>query len=278
MSTLAMNLPPLNRSARNDSGAAALPPAIKRIAISAVALLATLLLARLALHRFDAPVRELAITGALQHVKPDEVRTVAAPLLDANLFELNLSELRIAIESLPWVAHARVDRQWPARLAVRVSERVPFAHWGTSEALSTEGIAFDPGTDVLPNTLPRLAGAPGRELEVMRMYGQLTDRLSETPFALAGLSQDARGEWTGTSHKGLVLRFGRSSPLEQVSRLKAVVLPALAARLAAVKSIDLRYANGFAVGWRDGSSSNEPQNPQTSDAAPAEPAEPGVTP
>ncbi len=278
MTTLAMNLPLFPRSRRTESNEGGMPPALKRIAVSATALLATLLLARAALHRFDAPVRELAITGVLRHVQPDEVRAIAAPLLDAKLFELNLMDLRAAIERLPWVAHARVDRQWPARLAVRITEREPFAYWGDSDALSTEGIAFAPGSNELPATLPHLAGAPGRELEVMDMYGQLVDRLSETPFALAGLAQDARGEWVGTTHTGIALRFGRSSPLAQVPRLKDTVQPALSLRLDSVKNIDLRYANGFAVSWREPEKNSRSHDPQMSDAATAEPAKPGVTP
>ncbi len=245
MSTLAMPL-------RHEAGMIGdgLPPVLLRIAVSVLAVLATYALGRVALHHFDAPVRELAVTGALRHVQPDEVRAAVAPLLDAGtLFVLDLDEIRAAIERLPWVAHARVDRQWPTRLAVRITEREPFARWGETAALSTEGVVFAPGSIALASTLPQLGGAAGREREVMAMYGQLVDRLSETPFALKGLSQDARGEWIGSTQRGISLRFGRSNPVAQVPRLKNTVLPALASRLASVQRIDLRYANGFAVGW-----------------------------
>jgi len=253
-----------------------LPPVLLRIAVSVVAVLATWGLGRFALHRFDAPVRELAITGALHNVQPDEVRAAAAPLLDDHLFELDLDALRAAIERLPWAAQVRVDRQWPARLAVRITERVPFARWGESEALSTEGVVFAPGSVPLSPTLPKLGGAPGRELDVMTMYGQLADRLSETPFALAGLTQDARGEWTGTTLRGIQLRFGRSNPIEQVPRLKSAVLPALSNRLDSVQRIDLRYANGFAVGWRNATDRHFPSDAPTPAARPD--VVPGVTP
>ena len=125
-----------------------------------------------------------------------------------------------------------------------------------------------------------LGGAAGREREVMAMYGQLADRLSETPFALKGLVQDARGEWSGTTVRGVTLRFGRVSPLDQVPRLKTTVLTALQPRLDRVKSIDLRYANGFAVAWRDpaaGTPASETIAEPSTDARTVTPA-PGVTP
>lgn len=286
MTTLAMNFP-VFRAHRGEGDAAEvrLPPALTRFAISVGALLATLLLGRMALHHFDAPVRELAITGALRHVQADEVRLAAAPTLDGDLFSLDLTAVRLAIERLPWVAAARVDRQWPARLAIRITEREPFARWGESDALSTEGIVFAPGRESLAATLPRLGGAPGREQEVMTVYGQLVDRLSETPLALTGLVQDARGEWTGTTQGGISLRFGRGNPVEQVARLKSLALPALATRLDAVQRIDLRYANGFAVGWRDPAAAKAatPKNTETTLEPQAGAAadvliQPGVTP
>lgn len=293
MTTLAL---PLTRSLRtHEQGAIGegLPPVLLRVAVSVLALLATAALGRYTLHRFDAPVRELAITGALRHVQPDEVRAAIAPLLDSGkLFALDLDALRAAVERLPWVARVRIDRQWPARLGVRITEREPFARWGETDALSTEGVVFAPGPVLLASTLPKLGGAAGREREVMAMFGQLADRLSETPFALAGLTQDARGEWAGTTERGVVLRFGRANPVDQVARLKATVLPALRTRLDAVRAIDLRYANGFAVSWRDASETIETSEPANQPGVaernppPAAPASarvsadaaPGVTP
>ncbi len=258
-----------------------LPPVLLRIAVSVLAVLATVGFARAALHRFDAPVRELAITGALRNVQPDEVRLAAAPLLDGSkLFALDLGSIRAAIERLPWVARVRIDRQWPARLAIRITEREPFARWGETDALSTEGVVFAPGSVALASTLPKLGGAAGREREVMAMYGQLADRLSETPLAITGLVQDARGEWTATSQGGIALRFGRASPVEQVPRLKSLVLPALANRLDSVARIDLRYANGFAVGWRDASETRHaaPAAHSSSLAAPTPGQSPDIAP
>ncbi len=286
MSVMTLPMPTYSPRDHNEApdreGLLSLPPAIRQLLLSAGAIVVTIVLGRTLVHRFDAPVRELAVTGVLRHVRPDEVRAAAAPVLDARLFELDLDAVRLAIESLPWVAHVRVDRLWPARLAVRVTEREAFAHWGASDALSTEGIVFTPGTEVLAQGLPKLDGAPGREREVMTTYGQLVDRLSETPFALAGLKQDARGDWTATTQGGVLLRLGRGAPVEQVARLKTVVLPALASRLDSVHHIDLRYDNGFAVGWRDGSSTPaKPDNshsPSPQAPTPAAAATPGATP
>ncbi|MDP3859374.1 MAG: FtsQ-type POTRA domain-containing protein [Stagnimonas sp.] len=277
MSVLTLSMP-MPFFARNDNSTGGMPPALRKTLLSLAALAAALVAGRLLLARVDAQPRELVVQGLLQHVRADEVRAAAATAIDGRLFEVDLDAVRLAVERLPWVAHARVDRQWPARLVVRIWERVPFARWGAAEALSTEGRVFAPGPEPLAATLPQLDGAPGREREVMTMYRQLADRLAETPLALAGLRQDARGDWMATTQSGVALRFGRSSPLDQVERLKTVVLPSLAPRLAEVRTVDLRYLNGYAVSWREPA----PTSATTSTGAvePETPldAVPGVTP
>ena len=277
MSVMSLSMPMPFASRNDNAPGAAMPPALRKALLSFAALAAALVAGRLLLARIDAQPRELVVQGVLQHVRADEIRAAAATAIDGRLFEVDLEAVRLAVERLPWVAHARVDRQWPARLVVRIWERVPFARWGATEALSTEGVVYAPGSEELAATLPQLDGAPGREAEVMDMYRQLADRLAETPFALAGLKQDARGDWVATTQSGVTLRFGRSSPMDQVERLKTVVRPALNSRLAEVRTVDLRYLNGFAVSWRD-----QPATPTTllpSANAPASAAAvPGVTP
>lgn len=274
MSVMTLSMP-MPFASRNETSTGGLPPVLRSALIGIGALAAALAGGRMLLTRIDAAPRELVVQGVLQHVRADEVRAAAAGAIDGRLFEVDLDAVRLAVERLPWVAHARVDRQWPARLVVRIWERVPFAHWGEAEALSTEGLVFAPGTEPLPDTLPKLGGAPGREREVMAMYRQLADRLAETPLALAGLSQDARGDWIATSQSGIGMRFGRSPPLEHVERLRGVILPALAARLPEVRTIDLRYLNGFAVSWREPAAQ---ASPSFLPPVPPPVADPGVTP
>lgn len=265
---------PLPAATRNEPSPG-LSPVAKRLLVSVGAVLATVLAGRLALAKLDAPVQQIAITGIGKNVSAEDVRAAIAPTVDAPLLQVDLVEVRAAVERIPWVASARVDRVWPAELAVQVREREVFARWGAAEALSTEGVVFAATAKELPGVLPRLAGPAGRELEVMEMYRQLADRLTETAFAPTGLALDARGDWTAATTSGVELRLGRGSPLSSVERLKNVVLPALSSRLSQVRRVDLRYANGFAVAWRDGGDSTLPTS--SSNAADAKPAA-GKTP
>jgi cell division protein FtsQ len=104
--------------------------------------------------------------------------------------------------------------------------------------------------------LPSLAGPPGTERDVARRYLAVRGKLVESELSLERLELDARGSWRLVLGGGQEVRLGRRDIDERLYRFFDVVAPALAAELRSVQYVDLRYTNGFAVGWRDGPPAN----------------------
>lgn len=197
------------------------------------------------------PVARLQIQARFERVDTAELDAALRPLLQTSFVEVDLQAVQRAAGALPWVARARAEREWPATVRVRIWERVPAARWSGDVLLDENAARFDPAGREVGDALPRLAGPAGSERRVMTMYTQLSARLDGTPFALAGLQQDARGDWTATTADGIELRFGRTDPLLGVDVLLGPATRALGPQLADVRHIDLRYTNGFSVGWRE---------------------------
>jgi len=194
----------------------------------------------------------LEVGGELQRVAPEAVQRVVAPRLDTDFYELDLASVKAAVESVPWVARARVERAWPGTVRVHVQEHRAIARWGERALLSDRDAVFTP--PAVPADLagaPRLAGPDGQQTVVREAYSGLRAQLADTPFAPVALEQNARGEWTARTADGIELRLGRGAPLDAVSRLAGPVRTALEGRLQEVTYVDLHYINGFAVGWRE---------------------------
>ena len=228
-------------------------PRLAPVASATGAVLALLLAGWLLLHAGAGQVSSLQVAGDLDKVTPDQIEQALRPLLDEELLTLNLEPLRAALERLPWVAHARVERQWPSGLRIHIWERRAFAHWGepvASKALDIEARTFNPKPAELPEGLPRLHAPAGQEHEVMLMYQHLHQALESTPFAVLELRVDARGEWLARTGEGLELRLGREAPQAKLETLRGEVFRAVGARLNQVQYVDLRYSNGFAIGWK----------------------------
>ena len=202
----------------------------------------------------DLPLTQLEVRGEFQHLRPEDVRAAAQPFLAAPFFSADLDAVRHAVAALPWVARVRVERQWPGAISVRVWEREPYARWNDDSVIDTEAHAFTPHAGEIPTGLPLLGGNPGHESEVAQTWQRLSPTLQDSALRLIGLSRDARGEWTARTTQGIELRFGQDPPDERLPVLKRVALRSLEGRWEQVQYIDLRYTNGFAVGWREAES------------------------
>lgn len=197
------------------------------------------------------PVAQLQIEGHLERVKAADLDAVLRPLIDRRFGALDLAAARQAVEALPWVARAGVERVWPATVRVRVWERVPFARWGETALLDAEARPFTPAAEEIPQGLPQLSGPAGKEPELAQTFRGLSAQLIPSSFALLGLARDARGEWSARTTAGVELRFGRGDPADKIEMLLGPAERELKARMSEVKYVDLRYTNGFSVGWQD---------------------------
>jgi len=227
----------------------ALPRWLLPAAAAAALLVAALAAAHALKPQLNQPLQALRVDGTLTHLQPQQIAAAAAIEPGARLFDVDIGAVRSRVEALPWVAHARVTRLWPARLAIRVWERKPAALWGEHALVDEEGVAFTPPPRDVPQGLPKLDGPAGREAVVVRDYQQLAAALAGTPYTPNGLRLDARGSWTMTTTSGIELRLGEDDPRDRSAAILGVVGHSLADKLDQVAYIDLRYRNGFAVGW-----------------------------
>jgi cell division protein FtsQ len=238
-----------------------------RFAPAALGALAALALVGALAMALDRPVRRVEVAGAFQRVSPLDVEQVVRARLKGGFVTANLDTLQHAIELLPWVDHARVQRRWPDGLAVQVTEQMASARWGATGLLNSRGELFLKESRHVPPELPRLEGPDGSERQVAELFFQIQPRLLEAGLRVSGLRLDPRGAWELDLASGVTVRFGRRQLQERLERFFKVGAPVVAGRPNDIAFLDMRYSNGFAVGWR---TTGVPQaRPATSDETPA---------
>jgi len=199
----------------------------------------------------DQPIDRVLVQGRFQRVSPLEVeQAVRDRLHDAGLVTADLGTLQRALESLPWVDSASVGRAWPRGLEVRVVEQVAAARWGANGLLNARGELFLSESRFIPPELPRLSGPKGSESMVAQRYLAIQGRLIEGGVRIAALRLDARGAWEIDLDNGVRIRLGRRQVDERFERFVAAALRLVVQRSAEINYVDMRYTNGFSVGWR----------------------------
>jgi cell division protein FtsQ len=162
------------------------------------------------------------------------------------------------VESLPWVADARVDQRWPGTVRIAVEERTAAAAVTVGESRWAEidrsgrVLAF---ADSAPAGLPTLSGVGGRIAEgeplpvgtggALALVGALAEAL---PGGVAQVSTDLEA----TLIYGAVVRFGSADDLDA----KVTALETVLARveLACLSSLDLSAPRSPALTRHEGCS------------------------
>jgi cell division protein FtsQ len=249
-----------NRTRKDSPGWVAQVPAIpwRRLApvgALAIAVFGAFMLLRIAL---DRPVRGVAISGRFQRVQPLDVEKAVRDALHGHgMVAVNLDRIAGAVEAIPWVDRASVARSWPDGLRVQVVEQKPVARWGENGLVNMRGELFIRDAQHVPQELPELVGPPGFEADMTVRCLAAQTRLEQNGMRLARLSLDERGAWDLTLDNGIALRFGREDFDQRFDRFLSAAVRIVAARATDIAYVDMRYANGFAIGWRSGASGGQ---------------------
>jgi cell division protein FtsQ len=203
----------------------------------------------------DRPIHSMTIEGPFQRVSALQIEEAISGEISDGFLSANLSEIQQLIVALPWIDQANVVRRWPSRLEIGVTEQVPAACWGERGLLNTRGELFVAEARHVPAELPRLSGPQDRSAEIARRYLAIRERLIPLGLDLRRVHMDARGAWEMTLQNGVEIRFGRREVEQRTELFLDVVTNIITNRAEDIDYVDMRYSNGFTIGWKSGSKS-----------------------
>lgn len=199
----------------------------------------------------------IQVQGDLSHNNAATLRANVAHRLSGNFLTVDLDSTRSVFEAVPWVRRASVQRQFPNRLKVVLSEHHAVALWGEdgdSRLVNNFGEVFDANQgDVEADDLPLLNGPPGQAALVLQAYQRLSPIFEEMDATLEQLQLTGHGSWRAQLDSGAVIDLGHGSLDELQTRTQRFIttVTQVSARFGRdMESADLRYGNGYAVRLR----------------------------
>ncbi len=201
----------------------------------------------------DKQISTVRIEGRFDRVSSAQVEAAIMPFRHRGFLSIDLREVQVAVTDLPWVERASVRRSWPATLVVEVTEERAAARWRDTGLLNVYGKLFVEKTSHIPAELPRLSGPPGTELEVAERFFVLDTQVQQRGLTAVSLIVDERGAWQLGLGNGMIVRFGAVAVDARIARFFDALDGVLAPITDQVEYIDMRYTNGFAIGWKPGS-------------------------
>lgn len=194
------------------------------------------------------PISWLDVEGDLSRTSASQIRGAAVGPASQGFFAVDLREVRMAVESLPWVARAEVSRHWPDALHIRIVEHRPVARWNDTGLFSDRGEVFRvDGSDGMQG-LARLRGPDNRRDEVLEHWMRMRRILGGAGLDIGALELDERGAWQVELASGVRLVLGREHVQQRLERY-IQIHSALNAGERRPRVVDMRYTNGLAVRW-----------------------------
>ena len=258
-----------------DEGSAAIDPRIRQrreqvertrtqkrlrwlAAVGGVAVLAAL--GALALHTPLFEARVVAVTGAHPYTPTAVIEGAAGLLHRPPLINVDPGPAAARVESLPYIASARVTRHWPDAVTIAVTERVPVttmagpaASWSTLDGYGRT-VVVTPGRPVLPVLIVTTAKGPvppapvGSTVAPAAATGLLVARTLPAAFAgqVISITVAPDGTVSLALTSGLVVQLGTDSDLQ--AKYEDVAAIIAHAPLHGAHTIDVRVPQSPTVG------------------------------
>lgn len=194
------------------------------------------------------PVQAVRFEGEFKHVTQNELERAVMSTVRGNFLKLDLDAVKEKVERLPWVQSASVRRAWPRDVYVQYTEHQLLARWNADAWVNQTMQAVRVTGDDVPPDAPRLEGPEGTQAQVFERFQTLNALLTPAGLPLTRLTLTPRRTWELELAGGMVLVLDRDETEHKIERFTRA-WPQLAREAKAIRRIDLRYTNGFAVQW-----------------------------
>jgi cell division protein FtsQ len=208
---------------------------------------------QLTLIMLDREISSIEISGPFQRVTALQIEAAISEEISAGFVGADIDRIQQQIVALPWIDQARIARRWPSRIVITVTEQVPAAVWGDNGLLNTRGELFIKKSRHVPAELPRLRGPDSHSAEVAARYLAVREQLIPIGLDVRRVHLDARGSWEMTLGNGIDVRLGRKAVADRTDLFLDVVADIITSRAMDIEYVDMRYGNGFTIGWKGGS-------------------------
>lgn len=217
---------------------------------------AALLLSSWWLNEFNfndiSPIEKVEIEGEFENIAHDDFRNEVVAVINGGYFALDLGAMKTTLLALPWVDDVSVRRQWPSSLHIKVTEKRAVAYWNDDAMISDRGEVFKPAVISDNRALPRLKGPKGLHNKMWQFLVAANKDFSSMGFEVVDLNLNNRRAWSlhfllkNTADK-IELKLGRDHAENRLVKFVRVFSNVDALNLKNIKTIDLRYPNGFAM-------------------------------
>jgi cell division protein FtsQ len=190
---------------------------------------------------------QINVSTNAQYVSLKDLKSQIKKQANGGFFNYDLDKLKQSLLSDPWIENVTIRKIFPHGLKVNVIEKQPLALWNKDGIIDRSGQVFYPN-HIPALSVPHFLGTNADIPDIHQHYISLEKKFSNIQLTISSLSINPQGQWSLTLSNGIQLTLGAQNLIAKCQRF-VEAYPELHNHNMKIQSVDLRYADGFAVKW-----------------------------
>ena len=218
------------------------------VVLSLLSIVTVVVLASTLLHSSLLSVKHVRISGNVM-TSDQEILTASRLSSRPPLIDVNAAKIDRAIEQLPWIKQATLQRSWPDSVAITVTERNPVATFALGAhifaVLDKTGRVLEmvpsKARNLVPLSIPDVRPAPGETLNARGVA--LASVAAAVPESILSSISTVEVSPSGVQIllvSGAICELGQPTELAQKMTALATLLETPSVKLTLHSSVDLR--------------------------------------
>jgi cell division protein FtsQ len=202
---------------------------------------------------FNQPVAAISVGGDTNNIDRSKLQLVLSSMAKQRFFELDVDGIARRIRQMPWVQDVQVRKQWPDRISVTLTERVPVARWGTNALVDEYGQVFsvDGRLDKF-SSLPILQSAEQQDSVLVKKFQMIFEKFNRSNLKIERMIRTKADSWSIKLVDGPMVILGKQQFDLRIARFFVLWETLKPDQIERISTMDFRYSNGVAVSkWRD---------------------------
>ena len=187
----------------------------------------------------------------IENSSVDDIREVAKKYVRSkSFFNVDINYLQSKIENIDWISSANIRRSYPNEIIIFVTEHIPIAIWNNKDYLNQYGEIFT--ANKKNNKFPILISKNNKNkiiFEYLSLFSNDLIRHNINEKVLKIIEDDIRSISVILS-SGITIKLGSKNVKEKIDIFFKVYQTLNSSDLSKMRYIDMRYSNGFSVGWK----------------------------
>ena len=222
----------------------------KKYIISFISLLVLLIIILKTNNReiFHFPIKNVT-SSELINVNKDDISKTVKYLYSKSFFDIDLNYLKNKLEKIEWVRKINVRRSYPNEIIIDIEEHTPILIWNNKMYINMYGEKFN--VSKIDKNIPILISDESRINEVFAYFQLFNEKISsrKLDFKITKIMENEIRSLTISLSSGINIQLGSKDVNNKIPLFFEIYKSLNTRDLNKIRYIDMRYSNGFSVGW-----------------------------